>query len=161
MALFLAAALRGAAALRPPARRTVFKASFASAAAPERSNPWSSLGLRDDLSALAAANWETPNAVQRNAIRAALARKDVVVGAETGSGKTLAYLLPAAQAAMESKAPRGPTADAPRAGQYPTVLVLVPNRELGTQLVRVAAQLGGDTAAACDAYLRQGAEAGW
>ena len=151
MALFLAAALRGAAALRAPARRTVFKASFASAAAPERTNPWSSLGLRDDLSALAAANWETPNAVQRNAIRAALARKDVVVGAETGSGKTLAYLLPAAQAAMESKAPKGPTADAPRAGQYPTVLVLVPNRELGTQLARVASQLGGDVAEPFDA----------
>lgn len=152
-AMFLfAVAVRRSGGLVPATRGGALRSRPAStrlsSTTPSDPTPWAALGLREDLAALAAQHWATPNAVQRNAIRAALeGSSDLVVGAETGSGKTLAYLLPAAQAAMESKAPKGPTADAPRAGQYPTVLVLVPNRELGTQLVRVAAQLGGDTAA--------------
>jgi len=98
---------------------------------------WEALGLGADLSALAAAHWPAPNDVQRAALPALLRQDDdAVIGAETGSGKTLAYLMPAAQRAIATR-----RADTP----YPAALVLVPNRELGTQLQRVAKRLGADT----------------
>ena len=98
---------------------------------------WEALGLSSDMSDLVSKQWPEPNAVQRAALPALLqAEDDAVVGAETGSGKTLAYLLPAAQRAVANRRKHTP---------YPAALVLVPNRELGTQLRRVAARLGADT----------------
>ena len=98
---------------------------------------WEALGLSSDMSGLVSKQWPEPNAVQRAALPALLqAEDDAVVGAETGSGKTLAYLLPAAQRAVANRRKHTP---------YPAALVLVPNRELGTQLRRVAARLGADT----------------
>ncbi|CAH0380346.1 unnamed protein product [Pelagomonas calceolata] len=98
---------------------------------------WEALGLNSDMSDLVSKQWPEPNAVQRAALPALLKQEDdAVVGAETGSGKTLAYLLPAAQRAVANRRKHTP---------YPAALVLVPNRELGTQLRRVAARLGADT----------------
>ena len=98
---------------------------------------WEALGLSSDMSDLVSKQWPEPNAVQRAALPALLKQEDdAVVGAETGSGKTLAYLLPAAQRAVANRRKHTP---------YPAALVLVPNRELGTQLRRVAARLGADT----------------
>jgi len=102
---------------------------------------WSSLGIGESLASCAARSWPAPNAVQRATISALTADPlaDAVVGSETGSGKTLAYLLPAAAAAIAHR-----KEDA----LYPAALVLVPNRELGTQLQRVAGQLGAATGGA-------------
>lgn len=96
---------------------------------------WQDLGLGAKASAAAERWWPRPNRVQQAAVGVVLTGVDTVLGAETGSGKTLAYLLPAMEA----------VADRDKKRQYPSVLVLVPNRELGTQLQRVARQLGGDT----------------
>lgn len=101
---------------------------------------WESLGLGPALSSAAAAVWERPNVVQSSAIVEVLKGADVVIGAETGSGKTLAYLLPMVESIGYGAPPEN---DSSR--RYPSALVLVPNRELGTQLQRVAQSLGGDT----------------
>ncbi|KAJ8611425.1 hypothetical protein CTAYLR_009006 [Chrysophaeum taylorii] len=95
---------------------------------------WADLGLREDICRAAERVWAKPNLVQRASIGAVLRGEDVVIGAETGSGKTLSYLLPAIERIEPTENRR-----------YPSVLVLVPNRELGVQLQRVARQLGADT----------------
>ena len=58
-------------------------------------------------------------------IPAALAGKDLQVGAETGSGKTAAFLLPVLQRLHEKPAPRSGI----------RALVLVPTRELARQVL--------------------------
>lgn len=64
----------------------------------------------------------TPNAVQRDAIPPLTRRGDVVMEAPTGSGKTLAYLLPLLNRLSES------------ASGGPRALIVVPTRELATQI---------------------------
>jgi superfamily II DNA/RNA helicase len=94
------------------------------------------LGLPDRLTtALAAEGIATPFPIQELCIPPALAGKDVCGKAKTGSGKTLAFGLPMimrVSRATEPKAPRG--------------LVLVPTRELATQVTKVLRPL----ASACD-----------
>lgn len=90
---------------------------------------WSSLGLRQDTCERVARVWESPNVVQTASIPVVLSGQDAVIGAETGSGKTLAYLAPAMELIQQ-----GPK-------RYPDVLILVPNRELGIQVERVAKSL--------------------
>lgn len=96
---------------------------------------WQDLGLSAKACAAVEQWWPRPNRVQQAAVGVVLTGVDTVLGAETGSGKTLAYLLPAMEVAANRDKER----------QYPSVLILVPNRELGTQLQRVARQLGGNT----------------
>ena len=84
------------------------------------------LGLLPALArALQAQGLRQPTPVQAQAIPAALAGGDVLARAPTGSGKTLAYALPLLQrlAAQGRRAPR-----------LPWALVLVPTRELATQV---------------------------
>ncbi|OYU99032.1 MAG: hypothetical protein CFE45_14315, partial [Burkholderiales bacterium PBB5] len=84
------------------------------------------LGLLPALArALQAQGLRQPTRVQAQAIPAALAGGDVLARAPTGSGKTLAYVLPLLQrlAAQGRRAPR-----------LPWALVLVPTRELATQV---------------------------
>ena len=65
--------------------------------------------------------------VQEAVVPLALSGADLQVSAETGSGKTLAYLLPMAQALLESGADSHPGTRG---------LVLVPTRELARQVLK-------------------------
>ncbi|MCL1089994.1 DEAD/DEAH box helicase [Shewanella profunda] len=81
------------------------------------------------VNTLASLGYESPTAIQLEAIPAILAKHDVMAGAQTGTGKTAAFALPIlhhllAASAEESKS----VVKAVRA------LVLVPTRELAVQV---------------------------
>jgi ATP-dependent RNA helicase RhlE len=85
------------------------------------------LGLTPELlRAVAEQGYTTPTPIQRQAIPAVLADRDVLAGAQTGTGKTAAFILPILQKLG------GPPARAPRA------LVLTPTRELAAQIAESA-----------------------
>lgn len=76
-----------------------------------------------------ACGWQNPTIVQKKAMDAILFDKsDVVLQAQTGSGKTLAYLLPVLSNINASRA-------------AVQAVVIVPTRELGLQVARVAKRL--------------------
>src|SRR5919107_3313357 len=109
--------------------------------ADSEANPgFAALGLDPRLvDALAALGYEEPTPVQREAIPALLAGRDVLGQAATGTGKTAAFTLPLIQRAAlgtdghavidhdEDGAPRDD-------GKGPSVLILVPTRELAMQV---------------------------
>jgi ATP-dependent RNA helicase RhlE len=88
--------------------------------------PFSSLGLAPELlRAVAESNYADPTPVQKEAIPAILAGKDVWACAQTGSGKTAAFALPLLQNAKKLE----------RGTPLPLhTLVLVPTRELAAQV---------------------------
>lgn len=89
---------------------------------------FSSLGLTPAfLKALEAAGYSEPTPVQRVVIPAVIGKRDVLGIAKTGSGKTVSYVLPILHNIQAT------------VSQYrePTVLVLVPTRELADQVHEV------------------------
>ena len=101
--------------------------------------PFSSLGLSPELlRAVAESNYADPTPVQKEAIPAILAGKDVWACAQTGSGKTAAFALPLLQNA--NKRERGTPLSL-------HTLVLVPTRELAAQVGESIRHFAG--------YLRQ------
>jgi len=83
---------------------------------------------------------ERPSAVQAAAYNAIESGEDVTIGAETGSGKTFAYLLPILNDIMNRKQ----SAENGDVGyDYARAFVLVPNKELVQQVVRMAQILCG------------------
>jgi len=91
--------------------------------------PFSQLGLAPLFTkALAHANYAAPTPIQLAAIPVILKGLDVLGIAKTGSGKTAAFVLPILQQFEE-------TLVTPQRG--PTVLVLVPTRELADQVSQV------------------------
>jgi len=109
---------------------------------------FAALGLRAELlEALAELGHTEPTPIQRAAIPALLAGRDVLGQAATGTGKTAAFALPLLQ--------RLGTPEQPRRTVAPMALVLVPTRELAIQVsvamesygaplgVRVIAVYGG------------------
>lgn len=70
-------------------------------------------------------NYVSPTPVQYEAVPAVLRGHDVWAQAQTGSGKTAAYALPLLQHLSEKSAP---------GERQTTVLILVPTRELATQI---------------------------
>ena len=78
--------------------------------------------------------WPTPTLVQRRSLDAILTGKDVVIQAQTGSGKTLSFLLPLLA-----------TIDASRSAVQG--MIVVPTRELGLQVSRVARRLAAASSA--------------
>jgi len=117
------------------------------------------LGVAEDLcQALSEQGIESPFPIQQMTIPDILAGRDVCGKAKTGSGKTLAFGLPLLQILPEAKPGR------------PTGLVLVPNRELATQVrdelapmaaargIRIAAIYGGDPIEKQVKALRKGVE---
>ena len=73
--------------------------------------------------------WKQPTRIQQRALDAILLdARDCIIQAETGSGKTLCYLLPCLAAV-----------DASRSAVQ--ALIVVPTRELGLQVARVAKRL--------------------
>jgi len=71
-----------------------------------------------------------PTPIQAGAIPVALEGKDVLGTAQTGTGKTIAFALPILEMLMKSK------------GQGIEALVLVPTRELATQVMDSFARVG-------------------
>jgi ATP-dependent RNA helicase RhlE len=91
---------------------------------------FSSFGLRVELlRAVEQLGFTEPTAIQREAIPAGLAGRDVLACSATGSGKTAAFVLPLLQRLAE--APRGAT----------RALVLSPTRELAAQIESHLAEL--------------------
>src|SRR2546422_2323507 len=76
------------------------------------------------VKALAARGITTPFPIQGLIMADALAGRDVLAKSQTGSGKTLAFAIPIVERL------------APGQGQRPQALVLVPTRELASQVVR-------------------------
>jgi superfamily II DNA/RNA helicase len=125
----------------------------------EEQETFSALGVSSDLVAvLDKAGLTSPFPVQRLCIPDALAGRDVCGKAKTGSGKTLAFGLPLVER-VPAASPRKPTG-----------LVLVPTRELCTQVsdvlrpllearnLRLVAVYGGAQMSAQIAALEAGAE---
>jgi superfamily II DNA/RNA helicase len=96
------------------------------------------LGLNAELqSAAAQAGFHSPTPVQLAAIGPVLNGRDVLATAQTGSGKTAAYVLPLLQMLMAVAAPRHAAAahsERTKSKRITQVLVLVPTRELATQV---------------------------
>lgn len=70
--------------------------------------------------------------------------RDMTIGAETGSGKTFAYLLPLMDDILEHKRQAAAAGDAVLVPyDYARALILVPNKELVQQVVRMAKPLAG------------------
>ena len=92
---------------------------------------FSNLGLTPELMrAVAEKGYATATPIQREAIPAVLAGRDVLAGAQTGTGKTAAFVLPILQ---KLAAP---------AGGAPRALVLTPTRELAAQVAASAEDYG-------------------
>jgi ATP-dependent RNA helicase RhlE len=75
---------------------------------------------------IAICGFETPTQVQNAAIPHGIAGKDVFATAQTGTGKTLAFLIPAIEKMILQK----------HLPAQPSVLVLVPTRELAMQVAK-------------------------
>jgi ATP-dependent RNA helicase RhlE len=96
------------------------------------------LGLNAEMQSSAAqAGFTIPTPVQAQAIGPVLNGRDVLAQAQTGSGKTAAYVLPVLQLLMATAASRD---EAPKK-RTTQVLVLVPTRELATQVSDVLRDL--------------------
>lgn len=90
---------------------------------------FSELGLsKQILEAITKAKYDSPYPIQIEAIPAILQKKDVLGIAPTGSGKTASYILPILQRLQEKE---------PNKGRMIPVLVLVPTRELASQVAEV------------------------
>ncbi|WP_026957687.1 DEAD/DEAH box helicase [Aliagarivorans taiwanensis] len=88
--------------------------------------PFSQFGLdRRLLSTLGHLGFDNATEIQRLAIPAAMAGKDLMASSKTGSGKTLAYLLPAVQRLLKQRA---------LSKRDPRCVVLAPTRELAKQV---------------------------
>ena len=87
---------------------------------------FTSLGLAPSLlKALNAAGYTEPTPIQSEAIPAVIGKRDVLGVVKTGSGKTVSYVLPILHNLQTAAASRY---------REPSVLVLVPTRELADQV---------------------------
>jgi ATP-dependent RNA helicase DeaD len=97
----------------------------------EPDSGFAALGLRAELlSVLNALGYEEPTPIQARAIPELLAGHDLLGQAATGTGKTAAFALPALQDLV------------PGSSRTPTVLVLVPTRELAIQVSQALHRYG-------------------
>jgi superfamily II DNA/RNA helicase len=100
------------------------------------------LGLHEAIvKSVIAAGYETPTAVQAQAIPPALEGHDLRVCSNTGSGKTAAFVLPALQRVLTARA--DPAQRRPKGQAFgPRILVLTPTRELAIQVAKAADTYG-------------------
>jgi len=88
------------------------------------------LGLHANiLDAITEAGYTQPTPIQREAIPIVIKGGDVRASAQTGTGKTAAFILPALHRLASSPPAKGPG---------PRILILVPTRELATQVASQA-----------------------
>jgi len=117
------------------AKQAADLASGDSADAAESSSPFARAGLPAHMTtAMTKAGMKRTTEIQRLAIPELIAGQDVVILAETGSGKTFAYVLP--MMASVGAPGRGGTKVQGRC--CPSMVVLVPNVELGRQVTYMA-----------------------
>lgn len=95
-------------------------------------------------------NLKHPSAVQAAAFDTISRGENAIIGAETGSGKTLAYLLPLVENVLKKKRERKSMNDDSDGDtildpgyEYARAVILVPNKELAHQAVRMAASICG------------------
>ncbi|MCX8013381.1 MAG: DEAD/DEAH box helicase, partial [Rectinema sp.] len=109
-----------------------------------------SLGLAPAVAAaMTQLGCKIPTAVQRQAIPAILASRDLIMQSETGTGKTFAYLAPiltrlisAPSAGPEPEMNSGSAAArSPRHARWPFAVIVCPTQELAVQVARQAAKL--------------------
>jgi len=95
-----------------------------------------SLGLMAELHrAVSEKGYDTPTAIQKQAIPVVLEGRDLMGGAQTGTGKTAGFTLPLLQRLIET--------DKPRKGRRPIrALVLTPTRELAAQVAESVRDYG-------------------
>lgn len=99
------------------------------------STSFAELGVPSELVAvLEAADKTTAFPIQQATLPSTLAGKDVLGRGKTGSGKTLAFAIPLVTRVAELKRANGD-------GRRPKGLVLLPTRELATQVANVIAPL--------------------
>ncbi len=130
---------------------------------PETFPDFASLGITSPilLKRLSSLGLTRPSAVQAAVFSTISKGEDVIIGSETGSGKTLAYLAPLVddilrrkrewkekrQKEMEEQGENylGHDDDAVMdpGYDYARAIILVPNKELANQAVRMAASIGG------------------
>lgn len=102
------------------------------------SRPFHSLGLSPSIErVLDRFGYRTPTPIQQKGIPPILDGRDCVLAAETGSGKTLSYLTPVINLLWARHVEGNMVEDR----RYPTVIVLVPNRDLCAQVTWVAQEL--------------------
>ena len=95
------------------------------------------MGLRPELlSALSGLGYEEPTPIQREAIPAILAGRDLLGQAATGTGKTAAFALPLLQRMTPNRREHDPIA-----------LILVPTRELAVQVSEAIHRYGRELGA--------------
>ncbi len=93
--------------------------------------PFASLGLSEaSLRAIAAMGFDTATSVQAATIPPIMAGRDVIGQSETGSGKTAAFCIPAVERIDPAR-------------NATQVLILVPTRELATQVAGEVRKLAG------------------
>ena len=98
-----------------------------------KNNAFQALGLDTALvTVLDELGYEEPTPIQRDAIPALLAGRDLLGQAATGTGKTAAFALPLLQRALARKA----------GSHAPAMLVLVPTRELAMQVAEALHKYG-------------------
>ena len=81
------------------------------------------------LNAIEEVGYDTPTPIQEQAFPVVMSGKDMIGIAQTGTGKTWAYLLPLIRLWKYTKS------------MHPTILILVPTRELVLQVVEEAERL--------------------
>lgn len=106
---------------------------------------FSSCGIGAELTAaLEATGKFNPTSIQAKTFTAIATGQDVIVGAETGSGKTLSYLLPIIQRLLDEAKEEtevDETVVSMYEGSYPSAIIMVPNKELCSQVYRMANEL--------------------
>lgn len=104
--------------------------------------------LQDQLPAIYQSG---PTEIQSLSFQAIQQGHSAIVGAETGTGKTLAYLLPFMNAVLEERQQQQQTTSTSTTWDtvqaYARAVVLVPNKELVQQVLRMALPLAGGPAA--------------
>jgi superfamily II DNA/RNA helicase len=151
------------AARRPPVEKAGPSFDFEVVDTPPEPTTFEALGVPAPIiAALVKAGCETPFPIQAATLPSSLAGRDVLGRARTGSGKTVAFAVPMVMALAASTKTRRPN--------LPRALVLVPTRELASQVaatteplaramgLRVAIVHGGVSQGPQVSALRQGVD---
>eukprot|EP00600_Ochromonadales_sp_CCMP1393_P000604 CAMPEP_0174983122 /NCGR_PEP_ID=MMETSP0004_2-20121128/16935_1 /TAXON_ID=420556 /ORGANISM="Ochromonas sp., Strain CCMP1393" /LENGTH=544 /DNA_ID=CAMNT_0016235273 /DNA_START=73 /DNA_END=1708 /DNA_ORIENTATION=+ len=102
--------------------------------------PFQDLGVSQLLvSSLNSNNFKYATPIQQMSYSAIISGKDVVIGSETGSGKTLSYLLPLIEKYLSSIEGADRSDHSNR--DFPSGIILAPNKELCWQIEYMASQL--------------------
>ncbi len=91
------------------------------------------------LAAVRAAGYETPTAIQTSLVPLAIKGHDLVGQAQTGSGKTASFALPIL---AQLQGDWAAVQDNARSQKLPRALIMVPTRELATQVAAEINKLG-------------------